>query len=177
MWRVYRDAGWRVSVVSKANCVDVSLQRSLASSRRLCVWARPLTCVATVATSLKTEFSTSASLGSGTVSLELWDVSGRIRLHASSKASAGSVPLFLLTRRIVVFGSMLSLGLSEFVWFVWHTQRRNTGALTPPLFPGTAHVTAWRSPVGGAGSRPNGNSITLELNYTWKYCLKYPTSL
>lgn len=88
---------------------DISLQRPVANRS-----SGPLTCVATVATSLKTEFSTSASFGSGTVSPEFWDVSGRMRLQASNNASAGSVPLFLLTRRIVVFGSMMSL--SESVW-------------------------------------------------------------
>ncbi|TNN77123.1 hypothetical protein EYF80_012592 [Liparis tanakae] len=50
-------------------------------------------------TGTATEFSTSASFGSGTTSPELWDVSGLIRLHASNSASAG----------IVVLGSMLSL--------------------------------------------------------------------
>lgn len=68
----------------------------------------PLTCVATVATSLKTEFSTSVSLGCRADSSELWVVSGRMRLQASNKASAGSVPLFRLTRSIVVFGSILT---------------------------------------------------------------------
>lgn len=96
----------------------------------------PLTCVATVATSLNTEFSTSASFGSGTVSPELCDVSGRIRLQASSRASAGSVPRFLLTRRIVVFGSMLSLSGTQ--------QHQKRGGLTPLLFPGTTNVTQER---------------------------------
>lgn len=63
-----------------------------------------ITCEATVATSLNTEFSMCACSGSGSGCAA--PDSARIRLQANSSASAGSVPRFRFTRKMVVPGSM-----------------------------------------------------------------------